>query len=301
MTSSKEIIPYSSSMNDPPACVCPVEPKSSATTLTWLGKVRMVGTACLSTLARPTTGPVLIACVCLAALVYNKRNHTRPHIGRAEAATNKAANNTMLHRSMSIAALHGGKVALQRILDAQEARIDVAGLAGMVEKMKTIISTQPISFNELHRAAAKLEMTGREDDAIKMLQDALDKAQKNKQPHEAYELEMLLVEMLIYKGNQLDRALQCKCLKEKDISDARVPLYQAVIYTMKCDKTCAQRYYEDFQNIRNKFHWPDGIEEGSPLYGIVHVFDEFEYIVENLKKEIEHAHRLKAGTVNWKT
>ncbi|KAJ3702188.1 hypothetical protein LUZ61_005893 [Rhynchospora tenuis] len=299
MTSSKEIVPYSTTMNDPPACVCPVEPKSNVLTLTWLGKVRMAGAACLSTLARPTTGPVLIACVCLAALVYNKRNRVRPHIGNAEATTNTAMKKPMLHRSMSIAALHGGKVALQRILDAQEARIDVAGLTGTVKTMKRLISEENIHFKELHRAAAKLEMSGREDDAIKILKDALDNAHKNNQPHEAYELEMLLVEMLIYKGD-LDRALQCKCLKEKDISDARVPLYLAVIYTMKDDKKCAQKYYEDFQNIRKKFHWPDGIEEGTPLYGIVHVFDEFEYIVVNLKKEVEHAHKVRGSVVSWK-
>jgi hypothetical protein len=49
------------------------------------------------------------------------------------------------------------------------------------------------------RAATKLEMSGREDDAIKMLSEALAKARRDKHSLEAYELEMLLVEMFIYK------------------------------------------------------------------------------------------------------
>jgi hypothetical protein len=49
------------------------------------------------------------------------------------------------------------------------------------------------------RAATKLEMSGKEEDAIKLLTEALHKAQKNKHSLEAYEFEMLLVEMLIYK------------------------------------------------------------------------------------------------------
>lgn len=71
-------------------------------------------------------------------------------------------------------------------------------------------------------------------------------------------------------------------------------IFQAIIYTMLNDKTSARNYYEEFQSIRQRFHWPDGIEEGSPLYGIVLNFDEFEEIVENLKKEIDHAHKLRA-------
>lgn len=49
------------------------------------------------------------------------------------------------------------------------------------------------------RAATKLEMSGKEDKAIEMLKEELKKAQKNNHSLEAYEFEMLLVEMLIYK------------------------------------------------------------------------------------------------------
>jgi len=42
-------------------------------------------------------------------------------------------------------------------------------------------------------------MSGKEDEAVKMLQKACEDAEKDGKTHEAYELEMLLVEMLIYK------------------------------------------------------------------------------------------------------
>lgn len=55
----------------------------------------------------------------------------------------------------------------------------------------------------------------------------------------------------------------------------------------------AKECYEQFQDIRSRFHWPDAIKEGSPLYGVVHDFQVFEKIVINLKKEIEHAYMTK--------
>ena len=40
-------------------------------------------------------------------------------------------------------------------------------------------------------------MTGREAEAVDILKNGYEQAQKK--PHEAYEIDMLLVEMLIYK------------------------------------------------------------------------------------------------------
>lgn len=71
-------------------------------------------------------------------------------------------------------------------------------------------------------------------------------------------------------------------------------IFQAIIYTLKNETSDAKKFYEEFQSIRQRFHWPDGIEEGSPLYGIVLHFEEFEEIVKNLEKEIDHAHNLRA-------
>jgi hypothetical protein len=63
---------------------------------------------------------------------------------------------------------------------------------------------------------------------------------------------------------------------------------------MKNDKTCAKKYHEDFQSMRRSFQFFDDLEEGSAVSRIVLNFEEFEHVVENLRKEIEHAHKLKA-------
>jgi hypothetical protein len=147
MTSREELEPHLHDISN--QLICPIEIKPSILTITWLGmKARRVGTACLTALAKPATGPVLIASVCLATIVYRKRKCTPCQ--SAEAAPKALNKRVVLHRSMSIAALHGGKMALERLLDAQEARIDAAGMEREVKHMKTLISAQPISFKELH-------------------------------------------------------------------------------------------------------------------------------------------------------
>lgn len=51
----------------------------------------------------------------------------------------------------------------------------------------------------LQQAAEKLEMSGSEDSAVEVLERAVEKAENANKPHEVYEIEMFLVEMLIYK------------------------------------------------------------------------------------------------------
>ena len=68
-------------------------------------------------------------------------------------------------------------------------------------------------------------------------------------------------------------------------------LVQAVIHFIEGDRNRAKECYEEFQDIRSRFHYSDAAKEGSPLYGVVNDFQVFEKIVINLKKEIEHAHK----------
>lgn len=155
MTSGEEIVPHFITKSN--QSVCPEESKPAIPVLTWLGgKARMAGTACLATLSQPAAGPLLIACVCFATLAYKKRNYPKTVNGRTEAVPKAVKNPALLHRSMSIAALHGGRATLERILDAQQARIDEAGLAGTVEEMAKIISKPLIHFTELH--VGKIDM-----------------------------------------------------------------------------------------------------------------------------------------------
>jgi len=50
----------------------------------------------------------------------------------------------------------------------------------------------------MQRDIVKMEMSGKEAKGAELLKKALEKARKEGKGHEAYEIEMLLVEMLIY-------------------------------------------------------------------------------------------------------
>ncbi|KAM0939508.1 hypothetical protein DsansV1_C20g0164021 [Dioscorea sansibarensis] len=155
------------------------------------------------------SGPVFLTCMCLF-LAY--KNRKKP--------------NTVLPRSVSLAALRGGKVTWQRILASAEARLDKSAPELALKQFKDLLqSEEPIRFSKLQKEAAKLEMTGQEEVAVKMLKEAYEKAKKDEKLHEAYELEMLLVEMLIYKGD-FEEAFIRSCLEEEEIFDARRPLYK---------------------------------------------------------------------------
>lgn len=195
----------------------------------------------------------------------------------------------VLQRSMSIAVLHGGRLALQRIIDAQEARRDDATLDRAEAEFEKLLNPSDgrMRFSKLQSVVGRLEMCGKEDEAVVLLRNAMKKAK----PHEAYELGMLLVEMLIYKGDY-DEALRCPCLYDEGITDARAALYKAIIYCLKGDKKDVE-HYRSFQEIQARLHWPDAPKEETPLYDVVQDFNKFQTIVKNLKKEIEKAKESK--------
>lgn len=60
-----------------------------------------------------------------------------------------APHRPVLHRSVSMAALHGGKTTLQRIMESHEARIDPAGLENAVMELRNLLEKEPLSFNTL--------------------------------------------------------------------------------------------------------------------------------------------------------
>ncbi|KAJ0963091.1 hypothetical protein J5N97_028213 [Dioscorea zingiberensis] len=235
----------------------------------WIVKTMQIGGEIAQRLA--VSGPLIFSCICLAIAYKNRKSR-------------------VLHRSVSMAALHGGNVALQRILVSTEARVDKDAAETALQEFKELLSAEKISFTQLHKVAAKLEMTRQEDEAVRMLREASNKARKDGKPHESYELEMLLVEMLIFKGTYYE-ALTRRCLEENTISDSRRPLYKAVVYKILLDDDRAQEAYNEFCEIRSLFYsTTDNIEEGAQLYGSVHKYETFEKVVGNLKREIENAH-----------
>ncbi|XP_077228815.1 uncharacterized protein LOC143861778 isoform X1 [Tasmannia lanceolata] len=195
------------------------------------------------------------------------------------------------HRSLSLSAVHGGKVAMQRILDAQHVRVNPSALDGAAALLKDLLKEDPLDFEQLQSVVAKLEMSGKEAKALGILKEARENAIKKGHHHEAYELEMMIVEVLIYKGDYIN-ALKCKCLEDEAISDARRPLYKAVIQVMLGNRRVAEEFWNEFQTIQRQYQWPDCSTTKAPsVHEVAHDFDKFQKIVDYLKLEIDAVHK----------
>ncbi|XVE51611.1 hypothetical protein DITRI_Ditri02bG0055600 [Diplodiscus trichospermus] len=153
-----------------------------------------------------------------------------------------------LPRSMTLAALHGGKPVLERLVDYHNHRGKATDKADVdIQELETLLGKEQPPFRELQLVLSRLEMSRREDEAIKLLEKALEKARKEAKSQEAYEIEMLLAEMYIYKGD-VQKASKCKCLTEhEEVSDARRPLYMAMISMMDHQEQDALKYWESFK------------------------------------------------------
>ncbi|PKA60171.1 hypothetical protein AXF42_Ash009855 [Apostasia shenzhenica] len=253
------------------------------------GTVQLAGGSFLRLLARSYPAvPILLTGICLA-VAYRTLRRTARKSCRGAAAVSEPVR-PVLHRSMSLMGLHGGHVALQKMIHLQEAWLDEAALETASEEFRRLLSPADgrMNFSNLQSAAMKLEMSGKEEEAVEMLKKAL----KNAPVPEAHELGMLLVEMLIYMGNY-EEALKCACLHDEQIADSRGPLYKAIIYALDGDVRSSEANYKDFQQLQVRLHWSDTPQEDSPLYDVVHDFEKFRIIVKNMKAEIDQVRERK--------
>ncbi|RDX87952.1 hypothetical protein CR513_30510, partial [Mucuna pruriens] len=183
-------------------------------------------------------------------------------------------------RSFIIREIHSGNAALDRLLedDYKQARVNPSALDKTDTLLKEHLQQELPNLMILQQNVAKLEMSGKEDDAEKIIRQALKKANEKKRPQEAYEIEMLLVEVLIYKGGDLDleSALKCKCLKDESLRDVRRPLYKAIIYKMKGDTKEAEKCWDEFIQVRDPALSRPEIQ-----------FEIFEHHVERLQNAIQ--------------
>ncbi|URE23521.1 hypothetical protein MUK42_03460 [Musa troglodytarum] len=265
----------------------------------------MVAAKARHVLASHGAAGTLIFASLFLVLAYRrkKRSSTASRVDSKEtpAATEGVARqqsraNPALYRSVSLAMLHGGEKAMQRLMDAHEACGDESKVSGALDEMRNELDKDRMDFNKLHAIVPRLEMSGKEKEAITKLQEALQKAKTGQQTHKAYELEMLLVEMLIYEG-EYDKALRLACLCSEDVStaDARVPLYQAAIYAMKGETDRAKERYEKFKDIRKTYHGSKFSSAGPAVHMTLPDFDRFEIVANNLKKTIWDAHQPKTN------
>ncbi|GMY37915.1 transmembrane protein [Fagus crenata] len=199
----------------------------------------------------------------------------------------------IFRRSMSMGVIHGGEPAFLRLKDYKEARANPTITVTAEEVLRSSLLKDHPDFLQLQSAVAKLEMTGREAEAVDILKKGYEQAQKK--PHEAYEIDMLLVEMLIYKGD-FKEALNRKCFKNEEISDARRPLYKATIHIMLEDKDeKAKECWEEFTLIRENSHchWQcQSSLENNQLNNLISEFEEFKQLANLLKKDIQEVGQL---------
>ncbi|KAK1556479.1 hypothetical protein Q3G72_005593 [Acer saccharum] len=231
-------------------------------------------------MAAATVTPVVIFGSIYIACAYTSRARKK----RAEASKVRG----VLTRSVSIGVLHGGKMALERLVDYHHARADATLLEDALDNLNKLIQEERPPFKELQRVVAKLEMSRKEDDAVEKLESAWN-ARKEKKPHEAYEYQMLLIEMYIYKGD-FEKALKCECLNEEKISDARRPLYKAIVHGMLEDHKESRKCFGEFNEIRAGFEWPPDLQDHK-LYEVIEDFEKFQKVVQLLKMDIQETRK----------
>ncbi|ESW19900.1 hypothetical protein PHAVU_006G164900 [Phaseolus vulgaris] len=201
---------------------------------------------------------------CLSLLIFVLLRRPKPKPSRRLQAT----------RSFIVRELHSGYPALDRLMTEQyENPTALNSSFALKWELKQDLPDLPI----LQQKVAELERREEEDCAEKILRAALKKANEKKKPHEAYEFEMLIVEVLIYKGKKssLESGLQCQCLADESLKDARRPLYKAIIHCLLGDMKKAEEHWDEFNVVRE------------PAFGPQIDFDTFK----------EHVHRLKNATL----
>ncbi|KAG2689013.1 hypothetical protein I3760_09G119900 [Carya illinoinensis] len=157
----------------------------------------------------------------------------------------KKYNPPVLSKSTSIGMLHGGKLALKRLLDYHHARADANVLDEAANELKTALGDAYPDFWNL-------------------------------------------------KG-EFKKANDCECLSSEDqISDARRPLYKAVLHILLGhSEDLAFNCWKDFKRLRKHFLLQPSLEE-EKIHKIVSDFVEFKKLINLLKEDIKKDRLRKA-------
>ncbi|RWW05782.1 hypothetical protein GW17_00030930 [Ensete ventricosum] len=111
-------------------------------------------------------GTLIFASVFLV-LAYRRKKRlatASPDVSEETPATNHGVvgrANPVLYRSVSLAMLHGGEKAMQRLMDAHEACSDESKLSSALDEMRNELDKDRMDFNKLH--AAVYAMKGETD------------------------------------------------------------------------------------------------------------------------------------------
>ncbi|XP_027933216.1 uncharacterized protein LOC114188775 isoform X2 [Vigna unguiculata] len=166
---------------------------------------------------------VILGCFSLLISVLVRRTRSKP-----KPKPRIRPNRLEATRSFIVRELHSGYPALDRLMTEQYEHPSALDSAhALIRELQKDLPDLLI----LQQKVRELEMWEVEDFAERILRPALKEANEKEKPHEAYEFEMLIVEVLIYKGgiSDLESALQCECLADESLKDARRPLYKVVL------------------------------------------------------------------------
>ncbi|XP_059288927.1 uncharacterized protein LOC132042392 [Lycium ferocissimum] len=198
----------------------------------------------------------------------------------------------VLTRSLSVGVLHGGELALQRLVDYHDAKAEVLSLdvPKPEAEFDALLNDDRPHFKALQRCIAKMEMCGKEMNAVMKLESAIREARSKGKSHEAYEFEMLLVETLIYQG-KFDEARNHKCLDDKCITDARRPLYKAIIsLSLPRSTEDPENCWKEFKQIRKDLKRSCNVKDAQ-LLDINTKFEKFKSVVMSLNGDIKEVKR----------
>ncbi|RWR97401.1 putative transmembrane protein [Cinnamomum micranthum f. kanehirae] len=156
--------------------------------------------------------------------------------------------------------------------------------------VKDFQSKDRVEFERVQKCAWRMEMSRKEDAAVKELECYIQKL--HERSPEIHEVQMLLVEMLIYQGDYerarqtWERARQtwdkARQNLELPIKDYRLQFYPAVIYVLLGNEDEAKKHWGDFiETSKSGFGANPPDEDGSIM-----TFSDFKEHVKVLGQEI---------------
>ncbi|KAL0671193.1 hypothetical protein Bca4012_033897 [Brassica carinata] len=197
------------------------------------------------------------------SLVEKRRDDNVKNTSKEASSRRSGRAQNTLSRSVSMGAIRGGKLALKRLLDLHSYSVDTSSLANAEIEFESLLSKEKPDFGLLQRDIVKMEMSGKEAKGVEILKRALEKARKEERGHEAYEIEMLLVEMLIYLA--------------------------IIQYLSGHPEKQVEETFNRFREIQIGLQWPGSSEE-CETHEVT--LDEFKKVLESLKQEIQDSTKI---------
>ncbi|CAN0921619.1 hypothetical protein LINGRAHAP2_LOCUS32692 [Linum grandiflorum] len=140
----------------------------------------------------------------------------------------------------------GGKAAIKSLLDVPKQMASTKA-EPFQRKFELPYSPSMAEVNNIKMHAVRLMAEGQAESSVTFLREAYVVYKKRNDNEPAYNVGMVLVEILMCQGKYKE-ALECNCLNDNQRlpSDGRFPLYKAIICTMLDYKVEARKWWEQY-------------------------------------------------------